>query len=131
MDNNIEVIKIYPGISQSMIKAVFHVPGLKAVVIESYGSGNVPSDLWLLDMISDAVNRGIILVNVSQCLTGSVNLGQYQTSLCLQESGVNCGRDITTEAALAKLMFLLGQNYSTEEIKIRLNYSLRGEMSVI
>jgi len=130
MDTNVAVLKLFPGINSTFIDAFFNIPGLKAVVIESYGSGNAPSEKWFLNSLQKAISTGIIILNVTQCMTGSVEHGKYETSVELENIGVISGRDITTEAALSKLMYLLGREYHNNDISRLLGTSLRGELSV-
>jgi L-asparaginase len=122
------IVKMFPGIGRKVLESVLEIPGLKGVVLESYGSGNVPTFSWLLNSIRKAIRQNMVIVNVSQCQGGSVVMGQYETSLELQNAGVVSGKDMTTEAAVTKLMFLLGQGLDTEEVKLRLHKSLRGEI---
>lgn len=130
LDDHVTVLKLFPGISREVVQAVLHIPNLRGVVLETYGSGNAPDDTWFLDEIADAVKRGIIVLNVTQCESGSVEMGKYATSLSLYNSGVIPGHDITTEAAVAKMMYLLGRDFSTEETKRLLTKPLRGELTV-
>jgi L-asparaginase len=130
LDNNIALLKLFPGISNAIVDAVLQTKGLKALVIETFGSGNAPTNEWFLNRIRKAIDDGIIIVNVSQCFGGSVEMGKYATSIALLDSGVISGYDSTTEAALTKLMYLLGQNFSKEEIVKAMNKSLKGEITV-
>ncbi len=130
LDNRISILKLYPGISPEVVHAVLHTEDLKAVILETYGSGNGPTEKWFLDAISDAVERGIIIYNVTQCKAGSVDQGKYATSFDLERIGVISGYDITTESAVTKLMFLLGNYTDKEEIKRLLQISLRGEITI-
>lgn len=129
-DPNIAILKLYPGISEYVVNAILNIPGLKAVVLESFGTGNAPRRVWFYNALKDAIERGIIIVNKTQCSTGSVEMGRYETSLNLVNAGVISGYDITTEAIVTKLMYLLGEYKSTEEVKQRLSYSMCGEMTV-
>ncbi len=129
VDTGIALIKLYPGIQSSFMEAVISTGGLKAIVMETYGSGNAPTGSWFLRSIRKAVDKGILLLNVSQCSGGSVEMGKYETSLQLKKAGVISGFDLTTEAALTKLMFLLAQGLSEKELKKQISRPLRGEMS--
>ena len=129
MDTGVAVLKLFPGISAEFVRAFLGIKGLKAVVIESFGSGNAPSDSWFIKSLQSAINKGIIILNVTQCMTGSVEHGKYETSIGLEKIGVISGRDITTEAALTKLMYLLGEGFEHDDIIKLLNTSLRGEVT--
>lgn len=126
---NVVILKMFPGISSQVMDSVLNIPGLKGVVLESFGSGNVPTTRWLINSIRKSIKKNIIILNISQCQGGSVHMGQYQTSLELLNAGVISGKDMTTEAAITKLMFLLGQGLRREEIKMHLNKSLSGEIT--
>jgi L-asparaginase len=101
----------------------------KGIILETFGAGNATTADWFLRAIQTAIDNGKLILNVSQCLSGSVSQGLYETSSKLEELGVIGGKDMTTEAALAKMMYLLGADYSQEEIKQHLQISLRGELS--
>lgn len=128
-DENVVILKIFPGISQKVFNAVANIQGLKGIVLETFGSGNVPTSRWLINCVKRAIKKGIIILNVTQCEGGRVNMGQYETSMELLSSGVVSAMDMTTEAAITKLMFLLGQGLTVDEIRMYLNKSLRGEIS--
>jgi len=127
---NIAVLKLFPGISENVVRAILEIDGLKAVVLESFGAGNAPRRIWLHEALKAAVDKGIIIVNKSQCSTGTVEMGRYETSLNLLNAGVISGYDCTTEALVTKLMYLLGEYRSIEEVKRWLGVSICGEMTI-
>ena len=129
LDRNIGVLKLFPGISQPLIEAVLNTTGLKGLIIETYGSGNATTETWFVDLFRKAIDKGLHVINVTQCSGGSVIMGKYSTSSQLKEIGVISGKDITTEAAVAKLMYLLGYNISPDEFQFYFEKPLRGEMS--
>lgn len=129
LDENVAIIRIFPGISKQVLTAILNIEGLKGIVLETYGSGNAPTVGWFISALADAVKSGIHIVNVTQCAGGSVNMGQYETSTQLREIGIISGRDITTEAAVAKLMFLLAQDIPTRQFATAFEAAICGEMS--
>lgn len=131
MDSNVGILKLFPGISANLIRSILNAEGLRAVILETYGSGNAPTDKWFIDLLREAIVRNIIIYNVTQCYQGSVEIGKYETSVDLGRIGVIGGYDITTESALTKMMFLLGCNYSNEKIIELLQTSIRGELTVV
>ena len=129
LETNIAILKLFPGISKELVLAILSTKGLKAIIIETYGSGNAPDYPWFIDALKKVIDNGIIVLNVSQCQVGFVEMGKYETSLKLKEIGVIGGNDITTEAAICKLMYLLGNFSSREKITELLQKSMVGEMS--
>jgi len=130
LDNNISILKLFPGISRATVEAQLGTEGLKAVILETYGSGNAMTDDWFLELIRLAISKGIIVLNVTQCKAGSVEIGKYQTSQELGRIGVISGYDITTESAVAKLMYLFGTGLGKDEVEKLMQISLRGEITV-
>jgi len=128
-DDNVVIIKMFPGINEKIFSSIMNIPWLKGIVLETFGSGNLPTLPWLIECIRKAIKRGIIVLNITQCEGGRVIMGQYETSMELLNAGVISGKDMTSEAAITKLMFLLGQGITLEEIKQILDKNLRGEIS--
>ena len=127
-DTNVAVLKLFPGIQPAVVRALLRTRGLKGVVLETFGAGNAPTDKWLYRELKAAVDKGIIIVNKTQCNTGSVEMGRYAVSLNLMKAGVLSGYDITTEALLTKMMLLLGER--PDEARELLGKSLCGEMTI-
>ena len=127
-DPNVAIINIFPGITPEVVNAFFNIPNIKGAVLLTYGSGNTMSYDWFLDILKSAMTRNIIIYNVSQCIGGEVIQGRYETSKTLSELGVVSGGDITVEAAITKLMFLLGNERNIETVKEKLAKPIIGEM---
>lgn len=129
LDTNVTILKLFPGITQPVVESIVSIKNLRGVVLETYGAGNAPTDDWFLTTLKDAIDRGVVIFNVSQCNGGRVTQGRYQTSKMLQQIGVVSGNDITTEAAITKLMIVLGQERDPEQVRRLLAQPLNGEMS--
>ncbi|MBQ6087638.1 MAG: type I asparaginase [Bacteroidales bacterium] len=129
LDTSVSILKIHPGITPGVVRDILLGEGTRAVILETYGSGNAPTKEWFLDIIREAREKGKIIVNVTQCLYGSVDMGLYATGKALKEAGVVSGSDITTESMLAKLFYLLGKSGDPDWIRDRVAKNLRGEMS--
>ncbi len=129
LDQNVGILKLFPGITHNFVRNTLFMPGLRAVVLETYGSGNAPTAPWFLDALREAVAKGLIVVSVTQCAAGTVEMGRYETSLDLANIGVVSGLDMTTEAAVTKLMYLLGKNISHDDVLKLMRTPIRGEMT--
>lgn len=128
-DTNVVILTLFPGIQEGIIASLLHVPGLKAVVLKTFGSGNAPRKPWFIRQLKEATDRGIIIINITQCQSGTVEMERYETGIQLLQAGVISGYDSTPECAVTKLMFLLGHGLSNQEIREKMNSCMIGEIT--
>lgn len=129
LENDITVLKLFPGLSKKITTSILNIKGIKAVILETFGAGNASTQDWFINELKKAIDKGIIIYNVTQCHEGKVVQGMYQTSVQLKQIGVISGHDITYESAVTKLMFLLGQKLPLQKIKQLLEQNLQGEIT--
>lgn len=129
MDPNVIYLDLFPGITEATVRHILATPGIKGIVLKSFGAGNGPNDKWFIDAIREAIERGIVIVNITQCSNGCVHPGRYLTGWELSQAGVVSGHDLTSEAAITKLMYLFGQEMTPEDVRKYMEYSLCGEMT--
>jgi len=129
LNENIVILKLFPSITKQVVQGILEIPNLKGVILETYGSGNAPTEEWFIRLLQEAIHKGIYIVDVTQCIGGSVIFGQYETSIQLKKMGLINGKNSTTESAIAKMMYLLGENIDKNDFKKHFESSLRGEMN--
>lgn len=130
LETNIAILRLFPGLNESVVRSILGSPGIKGLILETYGTGNAMEDGWFLELIRKSAEEGLIIYNVTQCQAGSVNMHRYETGKKLLDAGVISGHDITTESAVAKMMHLCGSGLSVEKVKALLETPLRGELTV-
>ena len=130
LDTGVMFLELHPGITESTLRHLLHTPDIKGVVLKTFGAGNGPSESWFTGLIREATSRGMVVLNVTQCVDGGVNDTLYETGNSLTAAGVVSGHDITSEAAITKLMYLFGLGLSADEVKRELEHALRGEVTI-
>lgn len=129
MDPNVVVFSLFPGIQENIARHMFDAPELRGIVMRSFGSGNAPQKPWLTRLLKDATQRGVTIVNISQCVAGFVKMGRYDTGFQLQDAGVVSGGDSTVESAITKLMFLQAHHKDPRVIRNLMGRSICGEIT--
>ena len=130
LDNNVIIFSLFPGVREDLIRHIIHTPNLKSIVMRTFGSGNAPQSPWLISALKEGTRHGKVIVNISQCMQGCVEMGRYDTGYQLQEAGVVSGYDSTVESAVTKLMFLQSHYDDPDKVRQLMNQSIRGEISV-
>lgn len=128
LDTNVFILKIFPGITQHVLEAILNIANLKGLVLETFGSGNAPTEFWFINTLQKAIDKGIKIVNVTQCWGGSVDMGKYETGTALKQIGVISGHDITTEAAITKMMHLLPKQLTSNDFSTAFQTPICGEL---
>jgi L-asparaginase len=128
LEDQILLLKLFPGLSKTVFHALINIPTVKGIVLETFGSGNFKTDSWFIEGIKSKINQSIPVINISQCIGGKVEMGKYHTSERLQQAGVISGKDMTTESAMAKMMYMLPKRLSMSVFKTIFETSVRGEI---
>lgn len=130
MDNHVIILTLFPGIRKEYVESVCRLNGVRGIILKTFGSGNAPQKPWLIKILRELVDRGVIIVNITQCSQGAVEMQRYGTGLQLLQAGVLNGHDSTVEGMVTKMMFLLGHDYKWEKITRLMNESIAGEITV-
>ena len=130
LDNNVIIFSLFPGVREDLIRHIIATPNLRAIVMRTFGSGNAPKNPWLISALKEGKRHGKVIVNISQCLQGRVEMGRYDTGYQLQEAGVVSGFDSTVESAVTKLMFLQAKYDDPEQVRTYMQRSIRGEITI-
>jgi L-asparaginase len=127
LNTDVAILKLFPGITPGVLEAMLNIKNLRGLVLETFGAGNAPTEKWFIAMLEKAIRKGLVILNVTQCYAGRVEQGRYETSSLLKKIGVTGGAEMTTEAAITKLMYLTGKEKSRKKIVELLQKDLRGE----
>ena len=130
LDNNVIIFSLFPGVREDLIRHIIATPNLKSIVMRTFGSGNAPQNPWLISALKEGTRRGKVIINISQCLQGRVEMGRYDTGYQLKEAGVISGYDSTVESAVTKLMFLQSHYDDPEQVRRFMQLSIRGEITI-
>ncbi len=130
LDNNVIIFSLFPGIREDLVRHIITTPNLRSIVMRTFGSGNAPQRPWVMQALKEATHHGKVIINISQCIQGAVEMGRYDTGYQLQEAGVISGYDSTVENAVTKLMFLQAHYDDPETVSHYMRQSIRGEISV-
>ena len=130
LDNNVIIFSLFPGIREDLVRHIIATPNLKSIVMRTFGSGNAPQRPWVMQALREATRNGKVVINISQCMQGMVEMGRYDTGYQLKEAGVISGYDSTVESAVTKLMFLQSHYKDPEQVRELMRQSIRGEITV-
>lgn len=130
LDTNVLAIDLFPGLSEEVLRHMLATPGVKGIVLRTYGAGNGPTAQWFLDAIRETIQRGVVILNVTQCVNGAVHSNRYVAGDVLAATGIISGHDMTFEAAITKMMFLFGLGLDSDEVSRRLAFPLAGELTI-